>query len=281
MPDALLDTGSEQLAPAQMPRATWCVFDLDLPQGTSHLRLAPPDWEREEPFVFADMGDIQRAMPEVDELFEVISATPDLRFVMSTGDVVEEGLPREYELFQDKLAALDIPFYSTIGNHELTTDVRRWNRLFGRYSIHFRFKGVDFSYVDSGSATMDPLLQDELAGWLDEGRDRVHIFGTHYPLIDPVGARAGGFRSHLEASKLLAQLAEAKVDLTLYGHVHSYYEFENAGIPAYISGGGGAYPERFDGIDRHFLVIEVDPAEGRVRSVEVERVNEPYDPFGG
>ena len=43
-------------------------------------------------------------------------------------------------------------------------------------------------------------------------------------------------------AKLLGMLSAAGVDLTLYGHVHTYLEFTNAGIPAYISGGGGAIP---------------------------------------
>nr|MBA3456856.1 hypothetical protein [Deltaproteobacteria bacterium] len=49
---------------------------------------------------------------------------------------------------------------------------------------------------------------------------------------------------------------------TLYGHIHTLVSYENGGIPAYISGGGGAEPLRGDGIDRHFLVIELDPATG-------------------
>jgi hypothetical protein len=84
----------------------------------------------------------------------------------------------------------------------------------------------------------------------------------HIPPIDPIGVRNGSFASRGEASKLLGSLARAKVDLTVYGHIHSYYQFENAGIPAYISGGGGAIPERFDGIGRHFMVFELEADHG-------------------
>jgi 3',5'-cyclic-AMP phosphodiesterase len=62
--------------------------------------------------------------------------------------------------------------------------------------------------------------------------------------------------------KLLGRMARGSVDLTLYGHIHTYLSFENAGIEAHISGGGGAIPERFDGIGRHFLVVDVDPQRG-------------------
>ncbi len=273
MPNALLLLGVQSLPPSSQPRPTQCIFEIDLPAGETTFRIAPPDWQDEEPFLFADMGDIQTAMGSVHEVFEVISREPDLRFVMSTGDVVEKGDYEEYELFHEKMESLDIPFFSTIGNHELTRDATRWHDLFGRFSAHFRFKGVDISYVDSGNATLDPSLHAQLDTWLDDGQDRVHIFGTHYPLFDPVGARNAGFRSRSEASKLLVKLARSGTDLTLYGHVHSLYQFENAGIPAYISGGGGALPERFDGINRHFLVVDVDPITNTVRSVSVRRVD--------
>jgi predicted phosphodiesterase len=71
---------------------------------------------------------------------------------------------------------------------------------------------------------------------------------------------------------LVARLASGKVDLTLYGHIHSFYAFANAGIPAYISGGGGAIPERLDGIGRHFLTIDVDPVS-QLFQVAVVRVD--------
>ncbi len=69
-------------------------------------------------------------------------------------------------------------------------------------------------------------------------------------------------RSRREASRLLAKLARGQVDVTFFGHIHSYYAYSNAGIPAFISGGGGAYPERLDGIGRHFLKVDADPVVG-------------------
>lgn len=267
-PDAQLRAEDGVIASLPAPRPVWCHYDVDLRAGSNALELAPPDWQEPSPFRFADMGDIQTAMDRVDEVFATISATPGLRFVMSTGDITENGEESEYDLFEDKLAALTIPYYSTIGNHELASDIRQWHERFGRYSVHFRFKDTDFSFVDSASASLDPSLLNDLEQWLDRGQDRVHIFGTHYPPVDPVGARSGDFRSRTEAFTLLSMLAQGNVDLALYGHIHSYYEFSNAGVPSYISGGGGARPERFDGIGRHFLVVEVDPADNQVLSVE-------------
>ena len=244
-------------------RPTVCRFAVELPGGEPvALELAPPDAGTVERFRFAAMGDIQTALPEVGDVFARINAEPGLRFVISMGDLVEDGRLDEYALLVEKLAELDIPYFSTIGNHELRANLDRWHDLFGRYNVHFTFKGVAFSFVDSGNASIDPLVYDWLDEWLADAGETVHVFGTHYPPIDPVGARAGSFRSRKEAAKLLAMLAGGGVDLTLYGHIHSYYAYSNAGIPAYISGGGGAIPEKLDGIGRHFLVVEADPPGG-------------------
>ena len=137
--------------------------------------------------------------------------------------------------------------------------------------------GVGFTLLDSASATIDPLAYEWLDQWLAEGRHQVHVVAMHIPPLDPDGERNGAFASRSEASMLLAKLAAGGVDLTLYGHLHSFYAFGNGGIPAYISGGGGAIPERLDSVGRHFLVIDVDPGapgeDGRVLSVGIVRVD--------
>lgn len=246
------------------------------PSGASEarLRVAPPDAAGLAPgesWRFAVMGDIQRALDRVDDVFERINRDPGIRFVASTGDLVQSGGNDEYALLERQLEVLDVPYFSTIGNHELFASFERWRARFGRFNVHFRFKGAAFSLVDSGNASVDPLVYDWLDEWLEAADDDVHFFFTHYPLIDPIGVRAGSFRSSQEAHKLLDRLAEGRVDVTFYGHVHSYYAFANAGIPAYISGGGGAIPERWDGVGRHFLTVDVT-ADG-VRSVGLVRVD--------
>jgi len=204
------------------------------------------------------MGDIQTALGDVDEVFEVINGVENLEFVLSTGDIVEAAKDEEYELFDSQLETLTIPFYSTIGNHEIRRDPENWHRRYGRYSIYFVYRDVAFSFIDSANASVHPDATDRLLDALDANRDRLHVVGTHYPPFDPVGGRSAAFRNRNEASAFLARLADGRVDLTFYGHIHSYYAYTNAGIPAFISGGGGAYPEQWDGVGRHFLVVTLD-----------------------
>nr|MDQ3365289.1 metallophosphoesterase [Myxococcota bacterium] len=254
-------------------RPTVATFRVTLASGTTTLRLAPPDADVVEPFRVASMADIQTALPDVDDVFREISAVPDARFVIAMGDITDRAEISEYDLFEQQLLTLDIPFYSTIGNHELWADPARWWVRFGRMNFHFTFKGAAFSFVDSGDAGVDPVVEEWLDGWLAGAQDQAHVFLTHMPPVDPLGIRYGSFRSTRDGRRLLARLAAGEVDLTLYGHIHTYEQFDNAGIPAFISGGGGADPMMFDGIDRHFLVVEIDPGAGAIGTVDLHRVD--------
>jgi 3',5'-cyclic AMP phosphodiesterase CpdA len=218
------------------------------------------------------LSDIQEAIDRLQDIHRKINLDPSIRFLLGAGDLTERGHVDELSRYQEELRTLSVPYYTTLGNHELGENPTLFHDWFGRGNFHFGFRGVEFTLLDSASATIDPMVYDWLDGWLSAGSDRVHLVAMHIPPLDPIGVRGGGFASRNEAAKLLTRLANGHVDLTLYGHIHSYYEFENAGIAAHISGGGGAIPERFDGVGRHFLVVDVS-AERGVESVEVVRVD--------
>ncbi len=252
---ALADTGV----------ATRKQWQLSAPAGQTELVLGAPDAETDEPFRFALLSDVQEAIDKVGDVFGRINEQTDLRFLLGAGDLTEQGTREQLEQYQLELQALEIPYFTTLGNHELGTRPDLYHDYFGRGSFQFRFHGVYFTLLDSASASLDPLVYDWLDDWLAEAQRSVHILAMHIPPIDPIGVRNGSWASRIEAAKLLGRLAEGRVDLTLYGHVHSFYQFDNAGIPAFISGGGGAIPERFDRIGRHFLVFEVDAHGGVLR----------------
>jgi 3',5'-cyclic-AMP phosphodiesterase len=235
---------------------------LSLPAGPSRFLLATPEAGLEGPFRFALMSDVQEAIDDVQDIYRLVNAEPELRFLLGAGDLTTQGSVEQLARYDRELAALGIPYYTTLGNHELGNTPPPYQESHGRANFQFGYRGVYFTLLDSASATIDPIVYSWLDEWLARARHRVHIVAMHIPPLDPIGVRNGAFASRAEAATLLGTLAEAGVDLTLYGHIHSYYEFDNAGIPAFISGGGGAIPERFDNIGRHFMVFEVDPERG-------------------
>ncbi len=277
MPDLELDVtadGAElpsEVVPSEVPtRKAWRVT---LPSNsTVTLDLAPPDAKDFSPWRFAVMSDVQEAIDRVTDIYEKVNQQKGVRYLLGAGDLTQRGGDDELERFQKELLALNIPYYTTLGNHELGHSPCPYQDWYGRANFSYVYRGVRFSMIDSASATIDPMVYDWLDGWLTDAKDGVHIVAMHIPPVDPIGVRNGSFASRNEAAKLLSRLAKGRVDLTLYGHIHSYYDFDNAGIPAYISGGGGAIPERFDNIGRHFLVVDVDPGRG-IDDVSVVRVD--------
>lgn len=251
-----------------------CSFRLGPLDGQQALRvsIAPPGASDRVPFQFAVMSDVQEAIDRVQDIYAVMNTTPDIDFLLGAGDLTERGTPEQLERFERELRQLQIPYYTTLGNHELGPSPSLYQDYFGRGSQSFEYHGVRFTLLDSASATLDPIVYGWLDGWLADGADQSHVVAMHIPPLDPVGVRNGAFASRNEAAKLLGRLGAGGVDLTLYGHIHSYYHFENAGIPAHVSGGGGAIPERFDDMGRHFLVVAADPAS-QALDVRVVRVD--------
>jgi predicted phosphodiesterase len=258
-------------APSVATRKLW---QLSAPAGKLRLALGAPDAGAREAFRFALLSDVQEAIVDVADVFDAVNEQKGVRFLLGAGDLTQQGTREQLERYQRELLRLKVPYFTTLGNHELGTSPDLFHDYFGRGNFQFRFHGVAFTLLDSASACLDPVVYDWLDGWLEAARSDVHVVAMHIPPIDPIGVRNGSWASRSEAAKLLARLAAGHVDLTLYGHVHSYYSFDNAGIPAFISGGGGAIPERFDRIGRHIMVFEVDPDAG-VTANQVVKVDKP------
>ena len=269
MPDGVLSADSIEVTEREREIATDRRFDVDLPAGQSVLRFSVPDGEVEEPFRFAVFADVQEAIDTVQDIYRRMNDTPDLRFVVMSGDLTQRGTVPQLERFQRELRGLQLPCFSTLGNHELGDADDNYQRFFGRGSQHFVFKGAHFTLLDDASATIAPQVYTWLDGWLNEGRDAFHSVYMHLPALDTSGIRNGALASRAEADLFLSKLARSAVDLTIYGHVHTYDAFTNAGIPAFITGGGGAIPERFDHIGRHFLVVDVDPTSQQLQTAIV------------
>ncbi|MEZ4258080.1 MAG: metallophosphoesterase [Polyangiaceae bacterium] len=240
--------------------------------GVVELDVSAPTAADSGPFDVGVLADVQEAIATVGEVYARINEHPSLEFVLFTGDLTRQGRREQLEEFERREQELDVPLYATLGNHELGAERVYFQEMYGRGSYSFVHRGVRFTMLDSASATLDPLVYGWLDGWLEQGRDATHVVAMHIAPFDPVGLRNGSFASRAEAAMLVSRLARGRVDVTLYGHVHSFYAFANGGIPAYISGGGGAIPERMDGIGRNFLVMSLEAAGPTARRPEVTMV---------
>ena len=273
LPDATVTAVDENgallaLSDVAAPVPTERVFAIATAGArTARLHIAPPDEASTEPFRIIVFGDVQEAIDQVQDIYRRMNDEPSARFVVMVGDLTEQGTDEELERFQREMKSLRLPIFATLGNHELgTDDGEPYSRFFGRGNDSFVFHGARITQLDSASATLDPKVYAWLEGWLAASKGQTHIVTMHVPPQDPIGTRAGAFASNAEANKLLNMLGKAQVTATFYGHIHSYYAYENAGIPAIITGGGGAIPERMDTIGRHFMTVDIDPSRRLVES---------------
>jgi len=278
LPDAVLTAvgaAGEALAVALVETSVPSVraWLVALPAGGATLDIAPVDASLAEPFRFGVLSDIQSGVDRLPDILARINEDARVRFVISAGDLASQGSAGELAHIQDQLLGLDVPFYATLGNHDaMGNGVADWHALFGRTTLHFVFKGVTFTLADSGNGGMGALVYAWLDGWLSEARDGVHVFVTHFPLLDPDGLRNASFASRNEAARLIAMLAEGRIDVSFYGHIHTFAPVIYGGTPGYISGGGGAIPQLWDGIGRHYLAV--DASAERIESVAVVRIDE-------
>jgi predicted phosphodiesterase len=237
--------------------ATSSRFSMTVqPSRVVSIAIAPPDAAYAGAFRFALLSDIQGT--DDRDIYAMINSDPSVRFLVSAGDLTSNGTGSQYREFMENISTLAVPYYSAPGNHDLFSDASKWHGYMGRFNSSFVFKNVRFTLLDSSGGTVEPHAYGWLASRLDEGKNANHIFITHYPPQDPFGLRGGSLSSNLEAAKLLALLGRGGVNLTLYGHIHTFYQFTNAGIPAYISGGGGGIQGILDPYGRHYLLIDAD-----------------------
>lgn len=253
--------------PVERPLPTHKAWRLDLPEGRTTVTVAPPDIDDTDPYNIVVFADVQDRLDGVQDLFEPMASEPDVHFGLISGDLTEQGSRAQLERFQREMETLPFPLFATLGNHELGAGTVHppFFDLFGRGSFSFDYRGARYTLLDAASATIAPRTYDKLAGWLRAGRDGLHLAMMHIPAVDVSGFRNGGFASRAEGHKLLGMFRKAGVDLTVYGHVHTYSTFVNAGIEAIITGGGGAIPQRFDGVGRHYMLFRVEPETPRFR----------------
>lgn len=260
----LTDNGAED--PALHLGRSWTVH---FPEGVDQVALNTVRLP-EEDFTFLAFGDIQAGISRFDDVINAVNQEQGVDFILMLGDLTQRSTS---EQFADVAAAFEQirwPIYATPGNHDVFHE-RAYQDRYGRGSYSFLHKGVRFTSVDSASGGLAPGAWAWIENWLHEGRNQLQVAFSHIPAIESLGIRGGQWNAPREGRKFVGIAIQERVDLLLFGHIHTHDAFSLGGIPTHISGGCGAIEERLDGIDRHYLRIHASPSRGTL-SVEVIRI---------
>ncbi len=175
-------------------------------------------------------------------------------FVVSVGDLIEgytenqDQLDKEWKEFQYFTSKLQMPFFYTPGNHDITNKVMQqlWESKFGRQYYHFVYKNVLFLCLSTedppGSNSMSPQQVDYFKKVLDAyPKVRWTMVLLHKPIWDYNNLQTNGFLD-------LEEALSGRNYTVFAGHRHRYQKYNRNGMDYYqlATTGGGS---RLRGVD--------------------------------
>lgn len=193
-------------------------------------------------------------------------------FVMHIGDIVlggaAEGVPAQWDLFDEVIAACEPPFLPVPGNHDISDAAteRIWRERIGPTHYTFRYGDSLFVMLNSEEVGAVGRISDAQVAWLKEqlaAQEAGNIFVfLHKPYFEKGGdpATAAAYRE-AHWSNVAEALEGYPVRAVFAGHRHGYLDCGvRDGARQVITGGTAMYgldgPESEGGFN-HYLLVRV------------------------
>jgi 3',5'-cyclic AMP phosphodiesterase CpdA len=182
-------------------------------------------------FRFAMFGDPQIKTDSLTYLpdFRQGIAANGIKFFCVLGDLTEDALATERGELLAQLDSVGLPYYCTIGNHDLyQADGWEWFKsTFGPSCYAIVVAGeLRLIFLDTAEGTLGQEQFDWLERELADSAGLTTIVATHYPIYDgaqPIMYRISGSE---ERYKLLSLLAQYHVHYYVAGHIHGWRYFQ-------------------------------------------------------
>lgn len=224
---------------------------------------------------FGDWGDESDEQVEVAQTIGEFCRDEDCQFIVTLGDNFQDvGVesttdPQWEELYTNIYSDLDLPFYATLGNHDME----------GNYQAEIDYSEVDSTWHMDGEYytfakpddSAEPVIQffilnsgdgdfeDAERSWLISALASSHatwkLVITHRPIISNGDEHGDG---HDDLVERLMPVICNKVDFVLSGHDHifSYLEGirDDCEVKQFVVGTGGGDPYGFDDSDERAVI---------------------------
>lgn len=212
-------------------------FDVRIPESMTNLterhldRISVLDTGHLDTVRVALVSDAHYHFNDLASAIEKINRDKRVSFVIATGDVTENGLAKEYQLFHEIMSNLKQPYVTVIGNHDyLSNGGAVYQEMYGDFNYTFSFQGVRYIMFDNvlWESNKEPdytwletelknSLKDEAASIMKEQR----IVFSHIPPMDGQLATSREYFHKL--------LKGNGVTLSIHGHKHEYSNEKWAG----------------------------------------------------
>lgn len=222
---------------------------------------------------FAVVGDNHGTNEIYRTIIDEIKDQPNA-FLLNLADTSENGRVEEFAAVNKLEATLPFPVYHVIGAHDIKTDPTR-------ASFSSAFAVDSWMSVDVGALHLVLLDNaDRLVGfpaasldWLEQDlaahRSQPTVIAYHRPFDLPLANLLGDDETKTSRSandRFVTIIKQyPNVQAIFSAHVHQYIPYSIAGIPAYVSGGGGDPNQTiFGGATNnnfHYLIVTVRGSE--------------------
>jgi len=197
-----------------------------------NLQLIEKMQVESDTFKFAVVTDSHIFYTNLKSVIEDLNSNEDLSFVIFGGDLAEQGLLKEYELFYGMMEDLKMPYLTVIGNHDYSSDGGEiYAKMFGDYNYSFEFNENKFIFFDDIVWESNKVPDfDWLASELSNSTLFKNVFVIAH--IPPFGDQFD-----LEMEQRYQSLMQANnVPLSIHGHTHNFlYENFYGGTVKYLT----------------------------------------------
>ena len=183
---------------------------------------------------------IGRSGELLDDAIEQINETPNVSFVMFTGDLIDKPFEKELSAFLPYTEKLNAPWYFAFGNHDTMVggylNPKVYMELVNKYNKNYKFEKTYYSFVPQKgykAIVLDSIIRerltsngrigDEQLAWLDNEiknspKDTILIF-MHVPVIEPFNSPNHRLE---DADKMEEILKKYKNPIGVFqGHYHA------------------------------------------------------------
>lgn len=169
-------------------------------------------------FTFAVMADCHFYYDNLSKVVNHINQNDKIQFVLYCGDITDQALMKEYDLFYDIMGRLNKPYFVVIGNHDYNSNGELiYDQMFGKRNFSIEYANSKFVIFDDivweSNTTPDfDWLQQELSS--EKLFDHIFV-ATHMP------PSSDQFTSVME-NRYRSLMANNQVSISIHGHEHRF-----------------------------------------------------------
>lgn len=226
----------------------------------------------------------------LDDVVEQINETPNLNFVMFTGDLIDRPFEKELNAVLPHIEKIQYPWYFVFGNHDpciggfLTKKVYmdilkahnenfNFDKPYYSFSPRKGYKVIGLDTIITSRLTSNGEISREELGWLDNelknSKNDIVLIFMHIPIIEPFPS--AGHRL-LNADEVQAVIEKYKNPIAVFqGHYHANKITQHNNILYVNSPSLVSYPNAFRIIniknERKKVIFDIRQKETRLSNI--------------